>query len=240
MFNRKGRPRVGDEAQPSAEQPEEAAEAPPEEQPAADRSAGPFDITEVADTADYLDLGALLVRPVPGVSIRLDQDPQTRQVVAVTVVRGSQSMQLRAFAAPRSGGMWEDNRAAVKEQLEEGGNRVEEAESTFGTELRAIVAVPQQAGPPVTRTVRFVGVEGPRWLLHAVFTAEGGRHPTWDDLEAVLGGVVVVRGEQAVPAGGMLMLRIPAEAASAAEGRPAEQGPDVESLEPGPHITEVR
>ena len=68
MFNRKGRPRVGDEAQPSAEQPEEAAEAPPEEQPAADRSAGPFDITEVADTADYLDLGALLVRPVPGVS----------------------------------------------------------------------------------------------------------------------------------------------------------------------------
>ena len=40
---------------------------------------------------------------LPGSTIRLEQDPSIKRIVAVTVLRDGGSLQLRAFAAPRSG-----------------------------------------------------------------------------------------------------------------------------------------
>ena len=117
------------------------------------------------------------------------------------------------------------------------GGVVEEVDGRYGSELHARLQIAGKEGAPArTRYVRFTGVEGPRWLVHAVFNSETPGGPRWDALEETLESIVVVRGTDAMPAGAMLTLR-PPEQPPAAEGA---SEPDVESLEPGARITEVR
>lgn len=200
---------------------------------------GPRDSSEVDDSAARLDVGGLRIPALPGSTIRLEQDPSTKRIVAVTVLRDGGSLQLRAFAAPRSGGMWEENRTSILEQVSAQGGAVQEIDGRYGQELHAELQVPGKEGaPPRTRWVRFTGIEGPRWLVHAVFTSEAPSGPQWEALEEILDNLVVVRGTDAMPAGAMLTLRAP-EQPPATAAQPAA-GPDVESLEPGARITEVR
>ncbi len=243
MFRKKGRARAEDAAADNedaaaqtadAEAVDEAADAAPD-QPAH----APLDSSEVEDTSGYLDLGGLLLRPIPGVSIRLDAEPKTKRIIAVTVLRDGASVQLRAFAAPRSGGMWDENRASILEQVAAQGGIVEEVSGVYGPELHAQLRVQKQDGSPgPTRYVRFVGVEGPRWLLHAVFTTESRAEDRWEPLEEVLGAVVVNRGDEAMPAGAMLALRPPEQAISAPTAAPA--APGLDQVDPKDRITEVR
>ena len=199
---------------------------------------GPRDATEVDEGGAYLDFGGLRIPALPGSTIRLEQDPNIKRIVAVTVLRDSGSLQVRAFAAPRSGGMWEENRTSILEQVSAQGGVVEEVDGRYGRELHARLQMPGKEGAPArTRYVRFTGIDGPRWLVHAVFNSEAPGGPRWDALEEVLESIVVVRGTDAMPAGAMLMLRPPEQPPAAAEGATE---PDVESLEPGARITEVR
>jgi hypothetical protein len=211
---------------------DEAAEETVEERP------GPRDASEVDEGGAYLDFGGLRIPALPGSTIRLEQDPNIKRIVAVTVLRDGGSLQVRAFAAPRSGGMWEENRKSILEQVAAQGGVVEEVDGRYGQELHARLQMPGKEGAPArTRYVRFTGVDGPRWLVHAVFNSEAPGGPRWEALEEVLESIVVVRGTDAMPAGAMLTLRPPEQPPAAAEGAP---GPDVESLEPGARITEVR
>jgi hypothetical protein len=211
-----------------------AGDEPEEEQP----RPGPRDRSEVDDIGGYLDFGGLLIPALAGLQIRLEQEEKTRRVVALSVLRGSGRLQLRAFAAPRSGGMWEENRTSILEQVAQQGGAVEQVAGTYGEELHARLQVPGAAGAaPTTRSVRFAGVEGPRWLVHAVFMSEASGSPDWEPLEEVLAAVIVVRGNEAMPAGAMLTLRPPPQAEAAPA---APSAPDMDQLQPGARITEVR
>ena len=75
-----------------------------------DRSAGPFDVTEVDGREGRVDLGALWMQGVPGMELRLEVDQATQQVNAATAVLADSALQLQAFAAPRSGALWEVNK----------------------------------------------------------------------------------------------------------------------------------
>lgn len=235
-FRRKSRDRAD---QPEAEEvaaggAATAGDEPEEEQP----RPGPLDRSELEDTSGYLDFGGLLIPAVAGIQIRLEQEEKTRRIVALSVLRDSARLQLRAFAAPRSGGMWDDNRASILEQVAQQGGAVEQVAGPYGEELHARLQVPGAAGAaPTTRFVRFAGIEGPRWLVHAVFTSDAPGSPDWESLEEVLASVVVVRGDEAMPAGAMLTLRPPPQAEPAAE---APSAPDMDQLQPGARITEVR
>jgi hypothetical protein len=104
----------------------------------------------------------------------------------------------------------------------------------------------EEAGGDGVRLVRFVGIDGPRWFLRALFTgpaAAGGEAAS--TLEDVLRDVVVVRGEHPVPPRDILELRLPPEARQAFEEQAAAAEEnrfrtDLNPFERGPEFTETR
>lgn len=215
----------------SAETTDQSAEEP--------RRPGPWDASEVEPDDAHLDFGGIRVPILADCAVRLDQETKTKRIIAVSILRGGDVLQVRAFAAPRSGGLWDENRTSILEQTANQGGKVEEVAGRFGQELQSRLQVAGKDGaPPRMRQVRFAGVEGPRWLVHAVFTTEKPGQPDWTALEEVLDGIVVDRGTDAMPAGGMLTLRPPEQTPSSIAT--TALGPKPETLEPGARITEVR
>ena len=214
------------------------------------RPHGPWDVDDVADDVQRLDLGALQV-PVPeGCEVRVDV--QDEQVVAATLVDGRSAMQIHAFAAPRREGIWDDVRAEIADSLNGSGGAAEDADGPFGRELRARIPVPPEAQPQPqpgqTQPARFIGVDGPRWFLRALVTGAAATDPQQAaTLEQAFRDVVVVRGGEAMAPRDLLPLRLPREALQQMgqqpdqpEDQPEPAKPTLEMLERGPEITETR
>jgi hypothetical protein len=214
------------------------------------RPAGPWDVDDVADDRQRLDLGAVRV-PVPdGCEVRVDV--QDEQVVAATVVDGRSAIQIHAFAAPRSEGIWDEVRQEIAESLRSGGGAGEEADGPFGRELRARLPMADQAQGQQMQPARFIGVDGPRWFLRGLMTGVAATDPQQArTLEDVFRGVVVVRGGEAMAPRDLLPLRLPREAlhnlegehlddAQAVDAEAAPAKPTLDMLERGPEITETR
>jgi len=206
------------------------------------RPSGPWDSHDVDDDGvARLDLGSLLV-PVPdGMEVRVDVQEQT--VVAATLVDGNSAMQVHAFAAPRSAGIWPEVRDEIAASIREGGGSAEVTDGPFGSELRARVPAPppDQGGPPGggLQPMRFIGVDGPRWFLRALLTGPAATDPAQATrLLDVFRGTVVVRGGEAMPPRDMLPLRLPKEALEH-QPEPEPARPGLEMLERGPEITET-
>jgi len=216
------------------------------EEPAApsyDRSAGPYDASEQPDDGvTRLDLGGLRVAGAEGMEIRLEVDEASQNVVAVTIVTGDSALQLTAFAAPRTEGIWDDVRKEIRSSLAAGGT-VDELDGPFGPELQATISQPGPDGRVVTQPVRFVGVDGPRWFLRGLFTGRAAREGgAAAPLEAAMRGTVVVRGGDAMAPGDALPLSVPT---AVPEGMTrGETGTDRRTPLPpperGPEITEIR
>ena len=207
------------------------------------RPSGPYDVDDVDDEQERLDLGALRV-PVPdGCEVRVDV--QQEQVVAATIVDGRSALQIHAFAAPRSAGIWDEVRQEIAESLTSSGGSAEETDGPFGRELRARIPVPDSPGG--AQPARFLGVDGPRWFLRGLFTGAASTDPQQArKLEEAFRNVVVVRGGDAMAPRELLPLKLPRDAmhqleeqqAEAADSEPAK--PTLEMLERGPEITETR
>ncbi len=205
-----------------------------------DRSTGPFDEAETPDDGvTRLDLGGLRVPGADGMELRLELDETGEQVIAVTVVDAASTMQLMAFAAPRTDGIWDDVREEIRVSLAATG-LVEVVEGEFGKELLATLMVAGPQGQSAMQPVRFVGLDGPRWFLRALFSGAASRDRTAAaGLEAVLRAVVVVRGGEAMAPGDQLALHVP-DAIPEGMSRTAEAGrPPLGLPERGPEITEI-
>ena len=103
------------------------------------RSGGPWDESEVDlnDGVERLDLGALRVAAAPTVDVQVHE--ATGAVTQLTFARSDAAVQVQPYAAPRSGGLWDTVRGQIKSSINQSGGLVEEAEGSFGTELRAQV-----------------------------------------------------------------------------------------------------
>lgn len=218
---------------------------------------GPWDAADVDDEVTRLDLGVLQV-PVPaGCEIRVDvQEDHT--VTAATLVQGNSALQIHAFAAPRTEGIWPDVRDEIVESLRGAGGSAEPADGPFGVELRARIPAEVPGQGVQMQAGRFVGVDGPRWFLRGLFTGPAATDPNQARLlESAFRDVVVVRGGEAMAPRDLLPLRLPKEALAAmtdqqvaaqlaaqqeAEAQPAEERakPTIDMLERGPEITETR
>lgn len=178
-----------------------------------------------------VDLGGMIIPATPGVDIQVQAQQETGVITQVTLVAGTAGVQIQPFAAPRSGGMWEEVRGQIRSSVNSSGGLVEEVDGPFGTELHA--QIKQESG---MQPVRFTAREGDRWLLRAVFLGTAAR--PGDDasmLEQVVRSIEVVRGDVAMPAGGALPLRLPTETG------PVDPGlPPLDPFERGPEITETR
>ena len=205
---------------------------------------GPYDATEVPDDDSRLDLGALRIVGVPGMELRLEIEESAQQVIGATAVLGESAVQLQAFAAPKSSGIWDDIRSEIAESVVGQGGTADEARGELGTELRTRMPSAGPDGRTVYAPARFVGVDGPRWFLRAVFS---GRAAIDDEAAAPLMRMVretvVVRGAAAMAPRELLPLRLPDQGASSEAGQPGQPGRSASDLNPferGPEITEVR
>lgn len=212
------------------------------------RPDGPWDAADAPeDDTPRIDLGSLLVPAPDGVELRVDMQDQT--VINATLVHGPNAMQIQAFAAPRSSGIWLEVRDEIASSIRESGGSADNADGPFGAELHARVPPPppEQGGPPrgtPPQPMRFVGVDGPRWFLRALLSGPAATDPGQARrLLDIFRGTVVVRGGEAMPPRDLLPLRLPREAMAhhpdaQPETEPAK--PTLEMPERGPEITETR
>lgn len=225
---------------------------------AVDGTTGPFDRSAVADDSEYLNLGALWLKGKPGMELRLEVNEQEQQITGVTAVLGESAVQLQAFAAPKSEGVWIDIRNEIGKSITDAGGTSEVRTGEFGEEL--LTRMPQKGpdGRTVFMPARFIGFDGPRWFLRAVVS---GRAAIDDvaaaDVHDVIRTAVIDRGDEARPPRELLALRLPDTTPQATASQPPEQHDqpdqpdrrgtgdrrrldDLKPFERGPEITEVR
>lgn len=200
-------------------------------------ASGPYDRANISltDGVERLDLGSLLVPVVEGMELQVQVDEASGNVVQATVKMANAAVQVQPYAAPRSGGMWDDTRPQIRDSVVAGGGTAEEVEGSFGLELHAKVKADGASG---LQTARFVGVDGPRWFLRAVFLGDAARPGELADrFDALVRGLVVVRGDTAMPVGSPIPMRLPAEPGTDAA---VPTRPSLNPFARGPEITETR
>ena len=209
------------------------------------RADGPFDADDVPnDGLVRLDLGGLRVPATDGMELRLELDENGENVQAVTIMQGDSSLQLMAFAAPRTEGIWDDVREEIRKSLASQG-LVDTVEGSFGAELHATLTIATPQGTTAMQPVRFVGVNGPRWFVRGLFAGAASREgAAAESLEAVLRATVVVRGYDPMAPGDPLPLHVPGEVPQGIDASDDDDAtpdrPPLSMPARGPEITEIR
>ncbi|NUR08372.1 MAG: DUF3710 domain-containing protein [Nocardioidaceae bacterium] len=179
------------------------------------RADGPWDESEVERSEDdgRVDLGSLLVTPAEGLELQLQVDEASGQVVAVVLAGAEGAVELRAFAAPRNGDVWDAVRRQVSAEVARMGGTATEHQGPWGTELTVSLTMTTPDGGRAPQTSRVVGIPGPRWLLRAtLFGVPAVEYRQDGAVETALRDVVVVRGSGPVPPGDPLPLTMPPQA----------------------------
>lgn len=170
---------------------------------------GPFDVSEVKSLEQYGDFGAIKIIPTEGMDIRLEIEEGTTRVVSVAIQLNQSTLQLQAFAAPKSEGLWHEVRRELAHSIRAQGGLLEERVGSFGPEILAQLPNSDPADTS-RRFARFVGVDGPRWFLRGVIGGAAINDPAAaNQIESVFRSTIVDRGNAAVPPRDLLELQIP-------------------------------
>ncbi|WP_435735757.1 DUF3710 domain-containing protein [Cellulosimicrobium sp. PMB13] len=204
---------------------------------------GPYDSSQVPERGPRVDLGAVWLPGVPGMELRMEVDKKTQRITGVACAVAGSGLQVQAFAAPRSDGIWDEIRSEIAASVTKQGGTVDDVPGPFGREL--IARIPAQApdGRTGVRPARFVGVDGPRWFLRGVLTGKAAVDPQEARLlESVFANIVVVRDQSPRPPRDLLTLHLPGKAPAPTPAVPAgtPETPSFDPLTRGPEITEIR
>lgn len=208
----------------AAETAPQGAESQTEPEPADDTEEidGPFDIDDFDDPEDAtlarLDLGSVLIPLPQGGQLQVELT-DTGAPSSVWVVTGNGRFTVAAYAAPKSAGLWREVAGELAESLRQESAEVSITDGPWGREVVG----------RTTGAVRFIGVDGYRWMIRCVVN---GSHDTIDALadeaRAALADTVVRRGDTPLPVRTPLPVELPEPMADqlrqAAEQRAAEQG----------------
>jgi hypothetical protein len=214
--------------------------------PPGPRPDGPWDLSEVSEPGEgRVDLGGMFVPGVEGMELRVEVAGES--IVAATVVLRDSAVQLQAFAAPKSEGIWGEVREEIASGITQQGGIVDELEGPLGWELRAQVPVQLPDGTNGVQMVRFIGADGPRWFLRGVISGQGAVQPAAAGvLESVFRDTVVLRGDSPMAPRDPIVLKLPNDAQMVPDGAaPAEQaepskfGDGIDPMRRGPEITEL-
>jgi hypothetical protein len=162
---------------------------------------GPYDAEDAPDDGlSRLDLGSLLL-PVPdGVQLQVEMNPDS-SVRAVNVLTPLGQFTVNAYAAPRSGGLWEEICGELAEEMRGQGAAVHSEAGDWGQELVAGKG---------ELALRFIGVDGPRWMVRGVVVAPpDGARAAGSALRDMLRATVVVRGTMPMPVRTALPIDLP-------------------------------
>lgn len=177
------------------------------------RAAGPWDESEVTveeEDDPRVDLGSLLVTPQDTVDVQLQVDETSGEVIAVIMAAQDGAAEVRAFAAPRHGDIWETSRKAVASEVAQMGGTATERPGPWGTELVVSMMVDAPQGGRTQQQSVVVGISGPRWMLRAtLFGRPAEEYDVDGNVETALRDIVVRRGSGPVPPGDALPLTLP-------------------------------
>ncbi|MFE7800124.1 DUF3710 domain-containing protein [Nocardia sp. NPDC057440] len=173
---------------------------------------GPYDYGDVAelleDVADQrLDLGSVILPVPPGGQLQVEMTPDgTPQAVHLATEHGR--ITVAAYAAPKSAGQWRMVAADLAESLRKDGARVAVETGPWGRELLAITE---------GADLRFIGVDGPRWMVRLVAAGPAGAAeadgPLVAAARAILSETVIRRGDDPMPVREPLAVVLPQELA---------------------------
>ena len=181
------------------------------------RPRGPWDREETdVDEGDdsYIDLGGLVVKGIEGVELRLQVEDQQGTIAAVMFAGPDSGLELRAFAAPRSGGIWDEVRADIAAEAD--------PPRRDGERVRRRVrhgADPEGAGPDTRRQAGHSAVPHRRCRRPSLAAARHvprqerpsarSRGCRWRPRSA---DVIVVRGNDPMAPRDMIRMQMPAQA----------------------------
>jgi Protein of unknown function (DUF3710) len=207
---------------------------------------GPWDSHDKYPPRERIDLGSLLVPVYPEMQIQLELTEDQNHIIAVSVDTGTGKLQLRALAAPKTAGLWDDERVDIATTITGAGGQAQETEGPFGPEMQVLEPPVPGSGGTGLQPARYIGVDGPRWLLTAKISGPAASQPDLArPLEGVLADIVVVRGDHPAPPRDLLEIQLPAEMRQAIAQQMAEaegaQGAEYPNpFDRGPEITETR
>ncbi|MCF2706311.1 DUF3710 domain-containing protein [Arcanobacterium haemolyticum] len=223
LFSRKKKA-VAEEAIPTQEETEQSA------------GIGPWDEADVDGIGSRLDAGALWLPIVKDAAIQFSVDQNRQVVLGAVYIKQQTAVQLQVFAAPKSSELWDDVRAEVIETIAKQGGSSRDNEGEYGTEIRAHMPVPGNARG--VQPIRYLGIDGPRWLLRVTVTGCGAvdEEIYTSFVHEVLDDLVVVRGNTPHPPRELLELRVP----QVAKTDESPSRPKIELPKRGPEIQDIR
>lgn len=131
-----------------------------------DSETGPWDGAGSYPERDRIDFGSLLVPMYDGIEIEVKVAEGVG--VWITVRRGDSTIELMAFAAPKTSGLWDEVRQEFADEVANAGGSSEEAQGPFGVELHARLHPGGEGRRGQLEPVRFLGVDGSRWFLRGM------------------------------------------------------------------------
>lgn len=174
--------------------------------PANRKEFGPYDSSEVALPQVNVDFGSIVVLPTEDVAVRVEVEEATGKPVMVTLEKANSLLQVLAFAAPNSEGLWSEVMDQLRTSISAAGGSVSDATSTLGPCLLA--EIPQADSAP--RKVKFIGVDGPRWFLRGTVSGAALVDQSASDLiDDLFRTLIVRRGESPMPPRETLPLQLP-------------------------------
>jgi hypothetical protein len=171
-----------------------------------DELEGPFDIDDFDDPSvaalGRLDLGSVLI-PMPEAGQVQVELTQTGVPSAVWVVTPNGRFTIAAYAAPKSAGLWREVAGELAESLRKDVPKVAIEDGPWGREV--VGAAAEGAG-----VVRFIGVDGYRWMIRCVVNAPPDSVVALaGEARNALADTVVRRGETPLPVRTPLAVQLP-------------------------------
>jgi hypothetical protein len=179
------------------------------------RPDGPWDVEELdgshpSHERARLDLGALRIRPEPGMQVQVQVDSGSGQASSVTVIGPDAAVQLIALSAARSVPLWPSLISAVAADATRRGGTATPGDGPWGPVLKVRLPATTSAGAAGVQPSVVMGVDGPRWMLRATLIGRAATDPeAMQRMLALVADTVVVRGEAPMPPGEIIPLRPP-------------------------------
>jgi uncharacterized protein DUF3710 len=189
---------------------------------------GPFDIEDFEDPstaeAGRLDLGSVLI-PMPEAGQVQVELTEVGVPSAVWVVTPNGRFTVAAYAAPKSTGLWREVATELADSLRKDVAKVSIEDGPWG---REVVGVAQAEQGQPAGVVRFIGVDGYRWMIRCVVNGPQDKIDALaDEARNALADTVIRRGETPLPVRTPLPVQLPepmaAQLRAAAEQQAAQQ-----------------
>ena len=198
---------------------------------------GPFDIEDFDDVATAaqgrLDLGSVLI-PMPEAGQVQVELSEVGVPSAVWVVTPNGRFTIAAYAAPKSAGLWREVATELADSLRKDVPQVSIEDGPWGREVVGVSKAEQnqQAG-----VVRFIGVDGYRWMIRCVVNGPQDRIKALAaEARTALADTVVRRGDTPMPVRTPLQVQLPepmaAQLRAAAEQAAMQQAQQAQQAQP--------